>query len=158
MQDAYLERIFRKITPKINESIKIAKDLGYKCESISPREFLDYMTGETVSGDRITLEDVLRNEFLMLHEVIEISELKKKGIKINKETLVNYSSSIIYEAHFTAVEYEIKYAFDRGDLAWIRLRLTHAKGWLKDENLPKRLTKKCELIIEEILKHLLKTS
>ncbi len=108
------------------------------------------MTGKTVSGDRITLEEVLRSEFLMVHEVVEISELKKKGVVIDDMTVVNCHSKTIYEAHLTATEYEIKHAFNKGDLAYVKLRIIHVREWLDDENLLKELIQKLKSIIEKL--------
>jgi len=107
------------------------------------------MTGETVSGDRIPLEEVLSNEFLMLHEVVEISELKKKGITIGEMTVVNCHPKTIYETHITAAEYEIKYALNKGDLAYVKLRLAYMREWLEDENLPKELAPKLKSMVEK---------
>ncbi len=85
------------------------------------------MTSEAISGDRITLKEVLRSDFLMLHEVIEISELKKKGIPINEMTIVSRHLKTTYEAHIVAVEYEIKHTLNKEDLAYVRLRLAHMR-------------------------------
>jgi hypothetical protein len=142
--------MFNEISLRLKRAIEIAKSLGYDCEDVSPREFYSYMTGETVSGDRITLEEVLRSDFLTLHEVIEISELKKKGIPINEVTTVNCPLKTTYEAHMTAVEYEIKYALKREDLAYVKLRLMHMREWLKDENIPKELTPKLKSMVEKL--------
>jgi len=142
--------MFNEISLRLKRAIEIAKSLGYDCEDVSSREFYSYMTGETVSGDRITLEEVLRSDFLTLHEVIEISELKKKGIPINEVTTVNCPLKTTYEAHMTAVEYEIKYALKREDLAYVKLRLAHMREWLEDENIPKELTPKLKLMVEKL--------
>ncbi|MEM1569222.1 MAG: hypothetical protein QXM89_04750 [Candidatus Bathyarchaeia archaeon] len=137
---------------KLKEAVEITRSLGYECEDISPREFYDYMTGETVSGDRIILEGVLRNEFLMVHEVVEISELKKKGISIDSMTTVNCHLEDTYEAYLIAFEYEIKHALKKADLAYVKLRLADVREWLDDENLPKKLMLKLKSIIEKLPK------
>jgi len=142
--------MFNEISLRLKRAIEIAKSLSYDCEDVSPREFYSYMTGETLSGDRITLEEVLRSDFLTLHEVIEISELKKKGIPINEVTTVNCPLKTTYEAHMTAVEYEIKYALKREDLAYVKLRLAHMREWLEDENIPKELTPKLKSMVEKL--------
>jgi hypothetical protein len=142
--------MFNEISLRLKRAIEIAKSLGYDCEDVSPREFYSYMTGETLSGDRITLEEVLRSDFLTLHEVIEISELKKKGIPINEVTTVNCPLKTTYEAHMTAVEYEIKYALKREDPTYVKLRLMHMRKWLEDENIPKELTPKLKLMVEKL--------
>ncbi|MEM2960218.1 MAG: hypothetical protein QXU67_01295, partial [Candidatus Bathyarchaeia archaeon] len=54
-------------------------------------------------------------------------------------------------AHFTALEYEIKYALNKRDLSWIKLRLSHAREWLKDKELPKDLVERCKLIVDWLL-------
>lgn len=85
----------------------------------------------------------------MLHEVIEISELKKKGIPINEMTIVSRHLKTTYEAHIVAVEYEIKHTLNKEDLAYVRLRLAHMREWLKDENLPKELAPRLKLMVEK---------
>jgi hypothetical protein len=137
------------VSLKLKRAVETARSLGYDCEDISPREFYSYMTGETVSGDRITLKEVLRSDFLMLHEVVEISELKKKGILIDEMTIVSCHLKTIYEAHIVAVEYEVKHALNKEDLAYVKLRLAHMREWLKDENLPKELAPKLKSIVKK---------
>jgi len=130
------------------------KERGYTSRHISPREFYDYMTGETPTGDTITILDVLDNEYLMIHEVVEISELKKKGIPINKQTVLMVHPS--YENHYTATEYEMDYAMSRGDCDWLRLRMKHAKSWLEDEDLPQHLIPRYKALMEKFSKTLKK--
>jgi dynactin complex subunit len=91
----------------------------------------DYMTGETLTGDAITLEDVLRNEFLMVHEVVEISELKKVGVSISKQTVIRFYPRV-YEAHLTALDYELNHAINKGNYEWLRRRLKNFEAQLND--------------------------
>jgi len=145
-----------QINARIKEATRILKQLGYESQHISSKEFYDYMTGETPTGDVITLNDVLDNEFLMVHEVVEISELKKKGIHISKQTVMEFYPRTTYEVHFTATEYELTYALNKKDQAWLKLRMSHAKDWLRDKDLPKELAPRCKLIIKKFSKNLSK--
>jgi hypothetical protein len=52
----------------------------------------------------------MRSEFLMIHELVEISELKKMGRTISKPVIVNSPKITIYRAHYTAMETELGYA------------------------------------------------
>lgn len=140
--------MFCRIDTKIKEATRILKQLGYESKHISAKEFYDYMTGETPTGDVITLNDVLASEFLMIHEVAEISELKKRGIPINKQTVMSFHSKV-YEAHFTATEYELNHAVNKKDHAWLELRLTHARDWLEDKHLPEKLVSRCKSLIKK---------
>jgi len=123
------------------------KERGYTSRHISPREFYDYMTGQTPTGDTITILDVLDNEYLMIHEVVEISELKKKGVPINKQTVLMIHPN--YETHYTATEYELDYALVKEDFDWLKVRINHAKSWLKDPDMPQYLILRCEAIIRK---------
>ncbi len=128
-----------KINIRMEEAAGILKELGYQVEHVSPREFYDYMTGETPTGDVTTLEDVLGNEFLMVHELVEISELKKKGIPIDKRTVMRFYPKV-YEAHFVAIDYELSHALSRGKYGWIERRLAQAKEQLDDPHLPEEFS------------------
>ena len=118
--------MFSRIDTKIKEATRTLKQLGYETEHISPKEFYDYMTGETPTGDVITLNGVLCNEFLMVHEVVEISELKKMDTPISKQTVMSFYPRV-YEAHFTAMDFELTHALYRKDYGWLRRRLASAK-------------------------------
>lgn len=135
---------------EINVKIKIAKKalkrLGYVAADVSGREFYDYMTGEIFSDDPTTLRDVLGNEFIMIHELVEISELKKMGARINKRVIVDSSKTMIYTAHFAAMETELNYALLRGDTFWAKFRLNqHETSVLDDDpNLPEEMRPRAE--------------
>jgi len=133
---------------KLKAASDTLKEPGYESQSISPREFYDYMTGETPSGDTITIVDVLASEYLMIHEVVEISELKKVSIPINRRTVMMFLPRV-YEAHYVAIEYELNYALARKDYAWLKVRTNHAKSWLEDEHMPQRLVPRCRAIIKK---------
>lgn len=112
------------------------------------------MLGETVTGDTVTLEDIVRNRYLLLHEVVEVSELKKNGIPVDENTVTTCSPRILYQAHLTAAEYELKYALEEKDYRWVKVRLADLVEWLKDENMPSRLAWRCRSMIERYSRHL----
>ncbi len=138
-----------KIKVKLKQTKATLSDLRYNAKQISPKEFFDYMTGETPSGDKITLSDVLGSEFLMIHEVVEVSELKKRGIGINKQTVMTSPMTIVYETHYVASEFEFQHALEKGNYDWLGLRITHAKSWMEDPNMPKHLIRNYEALIKK---------
>jgi len=143
-----------EIETKIRKAEEALKKIHYSQEQISAREFHDYTTGETFSGDTTTISDVLGNKFLMFHELVEMSELKKMGIKINKRTLMESPEPTIYTAHFTAMEQELNYALLRKDFSWIRTRLQQHKTSVleNDQHLPEELRPKAEEILAKFNK------
>jgi hypothetical protein len=85
---------------KIEKTRRNLEEIGHSAEDVSANEFHDYMTGEIFSDDKTTLEDVLGNEFLMVHEVSETNELKKMKRPIDKRVIVDSPRHVIYETHF----------------------------------------------------------
>ncbi len=142
---------YEKISTRIKEALAIITQLGYKSKCISPVEFLEYLTGETPADDTMTLNEILSNDFLMIHEVIEISELKKKGIPVNKHTCLNYPRAV-YEAHLTATKFELTHALNKKDSEWLKLRMRHIQQWLNDENMPKDLAHRCRSMATKVAK------
>lgn len=140
--------LVNRIVLELEMASRKLEEMGYKSHRISPKEFYEYMTGETPTGDTITILDVLDNEYLMIHEVVEISELKKLGIPIDKQTVMN-SHPNVYENHYKATEYELDYALSKGNHEWLKIRMAHVKSWLEDPNMPQHLIQRCEAIIKK---------
>lgn len=145
-----------EIGVKIGKAMKALRQLGYIAENVSAQELYAYMTGEIFSEDKTTLRDVLDSEFLMIHELVEISELKKLGVTINKRVIVESPKTMIYEAHFTAIELELNCALAKKDYPWVRKRLeVHKTSVLEDDpNLPEELRPRGEAIFERFTKQL----
>lgn len=143
-----------QIGSKIRTAKRALKRLGYVTTDISEREFYDYMTGEIFSNDQTTLRDVLGNEFLMIHELVEISELKKMGARISKRVIVDSPKTVIYTAHFAAMETELNYALSKGDTFWAKFRLNqHKTGVLEDDpNLPEEMRRGAEEMLKKYRK------
>jgi hypothetical protein len=137
---------------EIESKIRVAKEvlelIGYSLRGLSAQEFFDFMTGETFSGDTTTLNDVLKNEYLLIHEVVEINELKSVGRKIDKRIIVDSPKSIIYAAHFTALEKELEYALHKKDYNWVKNRIKQHKLVLEsDPHLPDEMKPKAKTIL-----------
>lgn len=125
--------MFSEIEKNLEEAMALLGELGYDAKEVTAKEFHDYMTGETFSGDKTTIKDVINSEYLMVHEVVEITELKKRGLPIDKRTLVDSPKTVIYDSHLSAMEFELGYALRKGDLDWLRIRLGHHREVLDDD-------------------------
>ncbi len=143
--------IFKEINGKIKRAREALKLINYVAEDVSAQEFHDYMAGEIFSEDTTTLQDVLGNEFLMVHELSEMSELKKMGRTIDKRVIVDSPRTVIYEAHFKAMELELQYAMFKKDYFWVKVRLKqHKETVLEDDpNLPEPLRPRGEEIFHK---------
>jgi len=142
--------MFAEISDRIKNSMERLKEIGYQAENVSAQELYDYMTGEKFSEDKTTLRDVLDSEYLMIHEVVEIGELKKMGRRIDKRVLVDSPKTIIYTAHFFAMELEMDYALRKKDHPWLKLRIGHHRSVLFDDpNLPESLKTRAREIYDK---------
>ncbi len=118
---------------RLGQVYELLDELEYQLNRCTPRELYDYMTGETYTGDRITLLDVIGNEYLLLHEAYEISELKRLDVDIGVNTLMESDKEKIYEAHLNAMEFELDYALLLEDYYWLKLRLGHHEKAVNDD-------------------------
>jgi hypothetical protein len=146
----HVEPMLPEIREKIKRTMKALKGLDYDAEEVSAKEFYDFMTGEIFSEDKTTLRDVLDSDYLMIHELVEISELKKPGRRIDRRVVVDSPRTVIYKAHLFAMEFEMDYALKRGDLAWVKKRIGHHRGVLFDDpNLPEAMRLKAQAIYDK---------
>jgi hypothetical protein len=145
------ESTLSEIDSRISEAREALKEFGFYPVDVSAREFYDYMTGEIFSDDPTTLQDVLNNEYIMIHELVEISELKKIGRKIDKHVIMETPKIPFYTAHFNAMETELKYALYKRDTYWAKIRLRGHKESVVDDdpNLPEELRPRAREIYEK---------
>jgi hypothetical protein len=83
----------------------------------------------------------------MIHELVEVCELRRVCIPIGWETAVRFPSEV-YEAHLKAVEVKLTIAEGRGGQDWIDKKLRDAESWLQGPQLPHHLRRLCERLIE----------
>jgi hypothetical protein len=142
-----------EIEGKVKVVKKMLESINYFVGELSAKEFFDYMSGETFSGDTITLEDVLRNEYLLIHEVVEVNELKRMGRTIDVRVILDSPKPIIYAAHFRALERELEYALRRKDYAWVESRIRQQEIVLEnDPHLPDEMKPRAKAIFEKFIK------
>lgn len=130
-QPASVRRVARFI--ELTEAILTAR--GYEYTPVEPWEFIDYLTGPTPTGDETTLEEVLEKRYLTIHEVVETSELKKRGVPLDESTVTEHFHDV-FAAHVVAFEAEISLARDEGSDDWVEERLRLVDVWLEDDLTP----------------------
>ena len=142
------------IEHRLGQVYELLGELEYQLNKCTPKEFYEYMTGETFSEDKITLLDVIGNEYLLLHEAYEISELKKLGVEIGVNTLMESPKEKICEAHLNAVEFELDYALLLEDYYWLKLRLDHHEKAVNDDpRMPESQKPRAREMLENYLQY-----
>lgn len=148
------EKNSKIIQEKIVSMSEYLKEHKYPIVKIKAEELITYFEGDAPSGDTTTLEQVLQSKWLLVHELVEISELKKQGYTIAFDLLVS-KPTVVFQAHLIATDWEFQLARKEADNEWIRKRLNDVKNWLDDPNLQSSLSSKCRELLQ---KYSMKTS
>jgi hypothetical protein len=120
---------------------EILESYGYICD-VSAEDLVKYFQTDTFYDD-LSLDEVLQNQLLVIHEIVEIDEIKRMGLKITKDVIIkNYEK--ICEAHLKAAEIELEIAKDIGDYEHIKNRLRNIKDWCEDPLEPPQFKNRCE--------------
>ncbi len=115
---------------------------------VTPEEILEYLNADTYENDSYTLNSILKNKYLILHEILEVCCIKKRGVDISKDVILNHRE-LVYECHLEAIDRELEYARKMDDREWIRARVKDMESYLDDPYLPRSLRKKVVELIEK---------
>ena len=135
------------VEQKVSEAKQILKKYNLKVD-VDPEDLISYFQATSPTGDTTTLNDVLKNLFLLVHELVEINELKKRGLSITKDVIVK-NIDTVYNAHLIATEVELYIAYKHDALKHIRNRIKNIESWLEDPLLPKGLYNKCYELLKK---------
>jgi len=147
-QDDLQETSLEEIQLKINDVEKILNNNKVSFVRVSAEDLSDYFSYEAPTGDVTTLEDVISNKLLLIHELLEISELKKHGLPLTISVFRDNYPDLL-EAHVFATEKELFLANKTSDKYWVTNRITIVKSWLDDTEIPTNIRKRYLSIIEK---------
>lgn len=140
---------------RLNQTNELLDEFEYEVIKCSPEEFYDFLSGDKISNERVTLRDIIGNEYMMVHVVVEISELKRMGLDIGNKTVSGTDKEKLYEAHLRAADYEMGYAMLVEDYYWMKHRLEYLVNMIeKDKNLPESLKPAASTIHENFKPYL----
>ena len=125
-----------KNTIKILERTFKTEKIPYKSTSLE--DLQAYFSIPTTTGDTTTLGQVFRKKWLLAHEMLEISELKFKGLFLVEDIFEKHYHEVL-EAHYFATKWELYLAKKAGDDKWIQRRLRLFEMWKEDPNISEDL-------------------
>lgn len=128
--------------------MNLLQEAGIREGDVTPDELREYFAGETPTGDTTTLNDVVSNKWLLVHELVELKQLKLKGFEISRRLVWDRFEDVL-EAHFVATETELDLALKHNDLDWVLKRIGTVESWLEDPDLAERFRTRCERLLEE---------
>ena len=75
--------------------------------------------------------DLLASPFLVVHEIVEIAEAKRRGLRITRDVIIR-NMVTINDAHLVAAQAEFDIARKEGDTAHLALRFADLRSWCED--------------------------
>lgn len=125
---------------RLTQTHELLEEFEYELNKCDAEQFYAFLTGGKISNKNVTFRDIIGNEYLMVHVVVEISELIRMGIKIDTKTVSSADAEKLYEAHLRAADYEMGYAMLIEDYYWMKHRLEFLANMIEeDKNLPESL-------------------
>jgi hypothetical protein len=138
---------------RIEDITEMLAPLEYEYAEFTAEEFYRFLKGDIFTPESVTLRDILGNEYLMVHKIVEASELKNRGIELDEKTMKQAPREIVYNCHLMAVEFELDYALLLEDYYWIKHRLPLHEKVLLDPDLPQELKSRAEDIQSHFRKY-----
>ena len=115
---------------------------------VSWDDLLIYLSAYTYKDDKYRIDDILGNDYLLLHEIYEISCLKREGLRIDRNVIIK-NREAVYQCHLRAMDFEIGRACEEGKIEHVRRRIKDLKSYLIDPYLPENLRNEVKKIIEK---------
>ena len=149
------DEIEEMITFRLTQTNELLDEFEYEVIKSTPEEFYAFLSGDKISNESVTLRDIIGNEYMMVHVVVELSELKRQGLKIGEKTVSDTDKEMLYEAHLRAADYEMGYAMLIEDYYWMKHRLDYLVNMIEnDKNLPEALKPAASKIYENFKPYL----
>lgn len=155
MKHPPFNQVSESIEYRLAQVFEVLRELEVAHNKCTAKQLYDYLTGETFSGEKNILREVIGNEYLLIHEALEISELIEQGVEIDNRTLMEAPKEKIYEAHLNAMSLKLEYALLLEDYYWLKLRLRHHEKVVKEDSwLPDSHKEKAREILDHYSQYL----
>lgn len=113
----------------MDEAKALLSQHGITC-SVSLGDLKDYFEADTPYPDS-SLDEVLSNRFLVVHELVEIDEVKRMGLQITKDVIVKHLNEVD-DAHLKATRIELMLAAEQRDIEHLKSRYQDIQRWSVD--------------------------
>lgn len=119
----------RETLRALREARALLRRHGHRCD-VSAADLIRWLHTETPYPNP-SFEEIIRNPFFVVHELIEIGEVRRKGLRITKHVIPRHPVPINW-AHLRAAEVEFEIAAEEGAWDHLRSRYRDLKAWCED--------------------------
>jgi len=117
----------------VQEAKRLLSEHGYDCQ-VEAEELRLWFEADTIYDMDFGLDKVIARPLIVVHELVEIDNVKKMGLTLTKDVIVNNAQKVD-DAHLKATEVELEIAASLGDLKHIRDRLDDIRMWMEDTSV-----------------------
>ncbi|MBE0519025.1 MAG: hypothetical protein IH630_07380 [Thermoplasmata archaeon] len=117
----------------VQDAKRLLEDNGYDCTTTAA-DLRQWFEADTPFDENFGLDEVLRYPLLVVHELVEIENVKRMGLSLTKDVIVTNLEKID-DAHLIATEAELKIAIALRDVRHIRDRLENIRMWIEDDTV-----------------------
>jgi hypothetical protein len=114
----------------VSEGLETLRSHGHSCD-VSAADFELWFRADTPYPD-IGIEDVIQNPLLVVHEIVEIDEIKRMGLDMSKKDVIISNLELVDRAHLKAAQIEIEIAYAMKNRAHLAERVHDIGNWSKD--------------------------
>jgi len=119
-----------EVEKAVENARRLLKSQGFDCETTA-EELKRWFQADTPYDKDMKLEDILETPLIVVHELVEIDNVKRMGLVLTKNVIVENLQKVD-DAHLNAAEVELKLAVSLRDIAHIKDRLDDIKAWSED--------------------------
>ncbi len=136
-----------QLEEKLREGRELLDSHGHKCD-VSPADFDAWFQADTPYPD-ISMDEVLLNPMLVVHELVEIDEVKRLGLALTKDVIVS-NLGLVDRAHLKAAEVEIKIAAALKNVNHLVERIKDVRAWSRDPLTEPEMRRRYAHLAEEM--------
>jgi hypothetical protein len=122
-----------EVLKAVENAKRLLRNRGYDCQ-VTPEELVQWFKADTPYDQDFGLEKVIANPLIVVHELVEIENVKRMGLALTKDVIMRNLNKVD-DAHLKAVEIELQLAKSTKDVEHIRDRLEDIKTWIEDPSV-----------------------
>lgn len=116
----------------VEEARRLMARFGVNCPTTA-EDLRLWFEADTLNPDA-SLDEVLQSRLIVVHELVEIDEVKKMGLQLTKDVILR-NLDAVDSAHLLAAEVEMDLAARLGDADHLRDRIRNIEQWCVDESV-----------------------
>jgi hypothetical protein len=117
----------------VADAKRLLSEHGYECHA-TVEDLTLWFQADTPYDEDFGLDKVIGEPLIVVHELVEIDNVKRMGIALTKNAIVDNIEKVD-DAHMKAAEVELQIAASMRDVEHLRRRLDHIRMWSEDPSV-----------------------